>query len=195
MRVSTILISLALIACDKPTPAGMTTAALPVAAPPIAAPPSAPVAGAPVAAAPIAAVAVPVAPKTAGDVGDPTPPAGGPPSITRMIPSAEIRASAPFGRGDYLIALDYREEGFGTYGYLYSGDGTWWVVEQDVVVGGPIPDGGATMQQVTARWGEGERQRHAAVMRGVASAPHGCLDGCVFDAYQNGQWAGRRIEY
>jgi hypothetical protein len=208
MRVSTILLSLVssltIVACDKATPAPA-----PVSSPAVAAP-AAPVATAPVATTsagvavaaaatpPAAAPAPAMAAKVGGTESAPpraAAPVDGPPAIGRMLVGTQIRAGAPYGRGDYLVALDYRAEGFGTYGYLYAGDGTWWVVEQDVVVGGPLPDGGAAMQQVTARWAEGERQRHEAVMRGVASAPHGCLEGCVFDVYQNGQWAGRRVEY
>jgi hypothetical protein len=119
----------------------------------------------------------------------------GPPAIRRMIPGQEAPAAAPFVRGDYLIALDYRDEGQGTYGFLYHGDNQWWFVENDELVGGPYVDGGPEMQRVTAAWRDFETRRHQTVMNGIAAMPRGCLDGCAFDVYQNGQYAGTRIEY
>lgn len=119
----------------------------------------------------------------------------GPPAIRRMIPGQEAGKSGPLERGDYLIALDYRDEGEGTYGFLYHGDNRWWFVENDQIVGGPHLDGGPEMQQVTAAWRAHQNQRHQAVMDGIRRMPHGCLDGCAFDVYRNGQYAGTRIEY
>ncbi|HTJ41360.1 MAG TPA: hypothetical protein VL463_04665 [Kofleriaceae bacterium] len=115
--------------------------------------------------------------------------------MRRFIPGQEARAAAPYGRGDYLVALDYRDEGGGTYGYLANGDGRWWVVEQDQVVGGPLVDGGPEMQAVTARWSAFESQRHQAVMNGVASYPHGCLDGCAFDVTDGSGRQSTQIQY
>jgi hypothetical protein len=126
---------------------------------------------------------------TAPDTGD------GPPAIRRMIPGQEASAAAPYQRGDYLIALDYRDEGQGTYGFLYHGDNQWWFVENDELVGGPYVDGGPEMQRVTAAWRDFQTRRHQAVMNGIAAMPRGCLDGCAFDVYTNGQYTGTRIEY
>jgi hypothetical protein len=136
------------------------------------------------------AAAAPVAPS-------PTPSGetAGPPAITRMIPGQEAAKAAPYERGDYLIALDYRDEGQGTYGFLYHGDNRWWFVENDEVVGGPHLDGGPEMQRVTAAWSAAQTRRHEIVMNGIAAMPHGCLDGCAFDVYRNGRYAGTRIEY
>jgi hypothetical protein len=121
--------------------------------------------------------------------------ADGPPAIRRMIPGQQATASAPFERGDYLIALDYRDEGAGTYGFLYHGDNQWWFVENDELVGGPYVDGGPEMQRVTAAWRDFQNQRHQAAMNSINNMPRGCLDGCAFDVYRNGSYAGTRIEY
>lgn len=139
-----------------------------------------------------------VADRPAAPTGDdvaPAPAGDGPPPIRRMIPGQEATAAAPFQRGDYLIALDYRDEGQGTYGFLYHGDNQWWFVENDELVGGPYADGGPEMQRVTAAWRDFQNQRHQAVMNGIANMPRGCLDGCAFDVYRNGSYAGTRIEY
>ena len=119
----------------------------------------------------------------------------GPPKIGRWIPGEEAVAAAPYSRGDYLVALDYRDEGYGTYGFLFHGDNKWWFVENDEVVGGPHADGGPEMQKVIAAWTAHEKRRHDTVMQGIAALPHGCLDGCAFDVYQNGRYVGTRIEY
>ena len=132
---------------------------------------------------------------SSGDTVAPEPPGDGPPAVRRMIPGQEASAAAPYHRGDYLIALDYRDDGQGTYGFLYHGDNRWWFVENDEVVGGPHLDGGPEMTRVTAAWRDMQNQRHQAVMNGIANMPRGCLDGCAFDVYQNGSYAGTRIEY
>jgi hypothetical protein len=130
-----------------------------------------------------------------GDTAAPEPPGDGPPAVRRMIPGLEATAAAPYHRGDYIIALDYRDEGQGTYGFLYHGDNHWWFVENDELVGGPHVDGGAEMQRVTAAWRDMQNQRHQAVMNGINNMPRGCLEGCAFDVYNNGSYAGTRIEY
>ena len=112
-----------------------------------------------------------------------------------MIPGEEAGTAGPFKRGDFLIALDYRPEGFGTYGFLYHGDGRIWFVENDEVVGGPFEENGPELQQVVARWTAGEKQRHRIVMRGIDALPKGCIDGCAFSEYQNGAYIGTRIKY
>lgn len=132
--------------------------------------------------------------------GDPAPVAeaddgDGPPAVRRMIPGLEAEASMPFERGDYLIALDYRDEGYGTYGFLYHGDNRWWFVENDQIVGGPHVDGGPEMQEVVAAWTAAENQRHQAAMQGIDSLPSGCLDGCAVDVYQGGQYQRTEIRY
>lgn len=134
-------------------------------------------------------------PSVAGDTGAPVESGDGPPAIRRMIPGQEASAAMPFQRGDYLIALDYRDEGQGTYGFLYHGDNHWWFVENDELVGGPYVDGGSEMQRVTVAWRDAENQRHQAVMNGIGAMPRGCLDGCAFDVYRDGNYAGTRIEY
>jgi hypothetical protein len=160
--------------CDEKPSA--PAAAAPTA--PVAAAPTAPAAAAPTAAAPAAPTAVAT-----------------PPEIRRMVPGQEATKAAPFERGDYLIALDYRDEGEGTYGFLYNGDNRWWFVENDELVGGPYADGGPEMARVTAAWRDFQNRRHQAVMNGIAAMPRGCLDGCAFDVYRNGHYAGTRIEY
>src|SRR5688500_11836156 len=119
----------------------------------------------------------------------------GPPPLRRMIPGQEAQSAGPLERGDYLVALDYRDEGFGTYGFLYHGDNQWWFVENDEVVGGPHVDGGPEMQKVIAAWTAFQNNRHQAAMNSIAALPHGCLGGCAFDVYQDGRYAGTRIEY
>ena len=120
----------------------------------------------------------------------------GPPAVRRTIPGERAMQSGPYGRGDYIIALDYRPEGFGTYGFLYNdAAGQVWIVENDVVVGGPLAETGPELQQVVARWTAAERRRHEVAMQGIASLPKGCLDGCAFDTYRNGAYTGRRIAY
>ena len=167
MKLASIALALSLTACVVP-PATTTTSTTPYAAAPAPAP------GAPA-----------PAPAAAEDDGS------GPPPLRRFIPGLEAEASAPYHRGDYLVALDYREEGYGTYGFLYHGDNHWWVVEQDAVVGGPIVDGGPEMNEVVARWRAGEQARHDAAMRGIQQLPQGCLDGCAFDVYENGRYSTR----
>jgi hypothetical protein len=151
-------------------------------------PPAAPVAAAPVAAAPVAAAPAAAAPPAPADT-------AGPPAIRRMIPGQEGAKAAPFERGDYLVALDYRDDGAGTYGFLYHGDNQWWFVENDEVVGGPYADGGPEMTRVTAAWRDMQNRRHEAAMNVIGNMPRGCLDGCAFDVYRNGHYAGTRIEY
>ena len=136
----------------------------------------------------VASAEVTAAPSTPDD-------GSGPPAVRRVIPGERAMQSGPYGRGDYIIALDYREEGFGTYGFLYNDAAQIWIVENDEVVGGPLAESGPELQQVVTRWTAAERRRHEIAMQGIASLPKGCLDGCAFDAYQNGAYIGRRITY
>ena len=173
LSLVSLVIALACAACIPPSTTGTGTTY-----------------GAPPAGDPAASASPPAAGEPGGDAGG-----EGIPGLRRFIPGQQAVASAPYHRGDYIVALDYRDEGLGTYGFLFHGDNSWWVVEQDQVVGGPIADGGPEMEQVVAAWRAAEEARHDAVMRGVASMPHGCLDGCAFDVHENGRYQGTRIEY
>lgn len=156
--------------------------------------PTAPAATGPAA----AAAADPAADPAAAGAADPAAaaaPSAGPPAIRRMIPGQEAATAGPYHRGDYLIILDWRAADEGTYGFLSNGDDRWWIVEADEVVGGPHLDGGPEMTQVIAAWTVATKQRHQNIMNGIAARPNGCLDGCRFDVYRNGQYAGTRIEY
>ena len=44
----------------------------------------------------------------------------------------------------------------------------------------------------SARWW---KRLESARFLSVAAMPHGCLDGCAFDTYRDGHFAGTRIEY
>jgi hypothetical protein len=134
----------------------------------------------PVAAAPVAAAPAPVPM---------------PPDVTRMRLAGQDKGMGPYVRGDYLVALDYRDIGMGTYGFLYEREGSVWIVEQDKVVGGPFADPGPEIAKVVELWTAGEKARHQAVMNGIAAMPHGCLDGCVFDSYRAGVYQGRVVRY
>lgn len=121
-------------------------------------------------------------------------PAKTPPKVVRTLDALTYRGT--FSKGDFLVALDYTNEGWGKYGFLYDDGGLIWVVEGDTVVGGPFVDGGPEINQVIANWTAFEKNRHAQVMQGVAAMPHGCLEGCAFEVYDaSGGFRGYRIEY
>ena len=119
-----------------------------------------------------------------------------PPRVERTYYAGVDPMKSSYSRGEFLVALDYRNEGWGNYGFLYDTGARVWIVEGDKVMGGPFAEDGPEVQRVTAIWTAFEKDRHAGVMQGIAAMPHGCLDGCAFEIYDgNGNYQGIEIQY